>query len=913
MLARIGELIFGSVRRQLIVGVAAAVILLTGAFVAYQVEWQKSFLLERQTEHAFGIARTLAGSSAGWVAARDAAGLQELVDAQRRHGKIDFAIVTDARGEVLAATDRRQVGRYLLDLPADAKEILFSDELSRVDVAAPVLVNDRLVGWVRVGFGEANIAEEMSYIRWSGLLFALVATAIATGFAAWLGRRLTKRLDILDSAMARIEAGEDQVPISLSGTDEAARLAAGFNRMLDALAEREQARQREEDALTAAIAYSRSLIEASPDPLVTISVEGKITDVNEATMQATGVSREALVGSDFSTYFTEPDKARAGYEEVFEKGFVKDYPLALRSASGKVMDVLYNASVYRDDKGEVKGVFAAARDITERKRAEEALDARVRQQAATAELGVHMLESRNLLQSLDEAAQMVASTLGVEFCEILECRSGQQALLLHYGVGWKEGLVGRATVEGGAGSQAGYTLQSATPVILDDLRNERRFRAPPLLLEHNVVSGITVVIPGRHGPFGVLGAHTTKQRIFSIDDINFLQAAANVISAAVEQIRASLYTRSLIEASLDPLVTISAEGKITDVNDATMQATGVSREALVGSDFSTYFTEPDKARAGYKEVFAKGFVRDYPLALRNVSGKVIDVLYNANIYRDENGDVAGVFAAARDVTELKRTEAELRKHRAHLEEMVAARTAELAEANSELESANKELETFAYSVSHDLRAPLRAIEGFSRILLEDYADKLGDEGRRVINVVCDSTAKMSQMIQDILSLSRSGRGEMKTASVDMKALVDETIKELEPATSGRNVKFEIGALPEAQVDAPLMRHVWTNLLDNAIKFTSHRAQAIIQVGAIPGESETIYYVRDNGAGFDMKYADKLFGAFQRLHGAEFAGNGIGLAIVKRIVVRHGGRIWAEAKPDEGATFYFSLPKSGERP
>jgi len=259
------------------------------------------------------------------------------------------------------------------------------------------------------------------------------------------------------------------------------------------------------------------------------------------------------------------------------------------------------------------------------------------------------------------------------------------------------------------------------------------------------------------------------------------------------------------------------------------------------------------------------------------------------------------------VTELKLKEAELRKHRAHLEEMVAARTAELAEANAELEAANVELEAFAYSVSHDLRAPLRAIEGFSRILLEDYADKLGEEGRRVINVVCDSTTKMGEMIEDILELSRAGRVEIATTSINMKALVDEAIRELEPTVADRNVRFEVGALPEAQGDAPLMRHVWTNLLSNAVKFTSLKSEAIIQVDAVTGEDETVYYVRDNGVGFDMKYADKLFGVFQRLHGADFAGNGVGLAIVKRIVTRHGGRVWAEGKPDDGATFYFSIP------
>jgi PAS domain S-box-containing protein len=245
-------------------------------------------------------------------------------------------------------------------------------------------------------------------------------------------------------------------------------------------------RKRAEEATQTALQYSRSLIEASLDPLVTISAEGKITDVNTATEKVTGVERISLVGSDFANYFTDPEEARNGYEQVFSRGYVTDYPLAIRHVSGKVTDVLYNASVYKDLEGNVLGVFAAARDVTERKRAEEATQT------------------------------------------------------------------------------------------------------------------------------------------------------------------ASQYSRSLIEASLDPLVTISAEGKITDVNTATEKVTGVERVSLVGSDFANYFTDPEEARNGYEQVFSQGYVTDYPLAIRHVSGKVTDVLYNASVYYNAKGEVAGVFAAARD-------------------------------------------------------------------------------------------------------------------------------------------------------------------------------------------------------------------------------------------------------------------------
>jgi PAS domain S-box-containing protein len=373
---------------------------------------------------------------------------------------------------------------------------------------------------------------------------------------------------------------------------------------------------------------------------------------------------------------------------------------------------------------------------------------------------------------------------------------------------------------------------------------------------------------------------------------------------------AARYARSLIEASLDPLVTISAEGRITDVNEAAVQATGSRREELVGSDFADYFSDPEQARSGNRAVFAQGSVRNYPLTLRHRSGATMDVLYNATLYRDAGGAVAGIFAAARDVTERKRAEEELRRHREHLEEMVAARTADLAQANAKFETANKELEAFAYSVSHDLRSPLRAIDGFSRMILEDYAGKLDAEGQRQLNVIRENAGKMARMIDDILGFSRVGRTEMLTETVDMAALVQETIRELEVATAGRKVDFELAPLPPALGDAAMMQRVWANLLGNAVKYTTPRPEARIQVGATPGNGENVYFVRDNGVGFDMQHAGKLFGVFQRLHGAEFPGTGIGLAIVKRVVTRHGGRVWAEGKPNEGATFYFALPAKG---
>jgi signal transduction histidine kinase len=230
---------------------------------------------------------------------------------------------------------------------------------------------------------------------------------------------------------------------------------------------------------------------------------------------------------------------------------------------------------------------------------------------------------------------------------------------------------------------------------------------------------------------------------------------------------------------------------------------------------------------------------------------------------------------------------------------------------AELETANRELEGFSYSVSHDLRAPLRAIDGFSRILLEDYRERLDDEGRRLLDVVRASTQKMAQLIDDILEFSRMGRRELVAAELDMEAVARSVLQELEPSWAGRDLRVELARLPPARGDGPLLHQVWANLLGNAVKFTRPKAGAAVELGGRVEARENVYYVKDNGVGFDMRYADKLFGVFQRLHGPqEFEGTGIGLAIVKRIVARHGGRVWAEGKVNEGATFYFALPAAG---
>jgi PAS domain S-box-containing protein len=275
--------------------------------------------------------------------------------------------------------------------------------------------------------------------------------------------------------------------------------------------------------------------------------------------------------------------------------------------------------------------------------------------------------------------------------------------------------------------------------------------------------------------------------------------------------------------------------------------------------------------------------------------------------RDGQGQVIAGVVTFYDITEQKRVEAQIRS----LNEELHQRIIEVSERTAQVEAANKELEAFSYSVSHDLRAPLRAIEGFSRMLMEDHAARLDGEGLRLLKVIRTNTGVMGQLIDDLLTLSRTGRQELRMGEVDLSVLAKRVFKEIRDQAPKRNLRLEMKSLPPAQGDRALLNQVMVNLLNNAGKFTRSKENPLIEVGGWTEEQENIYYVKDNGVGFDMRYVAKLFGVFQRLHRSqEFEGTGVGLALVQRIVNRHGGRVWATGKVNKGATVFFSLPRKG---
>jgi signal transduction histidine kinase len=308
---------------------------------------------------------------------------------------------------------------------------------------------------------------------------------------------------------------------------------------------------------------------------------------------------------------------------------------------------------------------------------------------------------------------------------------------------------------------------------------------------------------------------------------------------------------------------------------------GPEKRALLGSDVQVYMVMP--MRAGGELFGALSF-----------GGRSAD-------FSDEQMRVAEEVATQLAIAVYQaRLLERVRSHAAELEATVRQRTEALV-------AANRELEGFSYSVSHDLRAPLRAVDGYARMLEEDYAPRLDDEARRLLSVVRSSASRMGRLIDDLLAFSRLGRQQPARQVLDMAALVREVVDEARKASPAR---VEVSELPQANADRSLMRQVWVNLVDNALKYSSKRADARVEIGGRDDGAEAVYWVRDNGVGFDMRYVGKLFGVFQRLHRAdEFDGTGVGLAIVQRVVARHGGRVWAEAKSGQGACFQFSLPRT----
>ncbi|MEW6054364.1 MAG: PAS domain S-box protein [Nitrospirota bacterium] len=404
------------------------------------------------------------------------------------------------------------------------------------------------------------------------------------------------------------------------------------------------------------------------------------------------------------------------------------------------------------------------------------------------------------------------------------------------------------------------------------------------------------------------------------DEIETLATHYNTMAVALKrsfnEMKQSLEKQKLVEEMLrtsekrfsdimdqapDAFIIHNTQGQIVYVNKKACHSLGYTREELLSKTIADI--DPEEIEKGKDKLWDR-VIEGEPAVFEShhqrKEGETFPVEISLGaIYLDHE---TLILAIANDITGRKKAEQEIQKLNEELEHRVRERT-------SQLEAANKELEAFSYSVSHDLRAPLRAIDGFTEILMRKYSTKLDDEGKRICSIITGNAQKMGQLIDDILALSRLGRAEMHFSSIDMKNMAHEVYFELATPETRQRIDMQLGDLDKASSDPVLMKQVWVNLISNAIKFTSNREHAVISITSREEEDRTVYCVKDNGAGFDMQYKDKLFGVFQRLHSdQEFPGTGVGLAIIQRLVRRHGGEVWAEGEVDKGAEFCFSLPK-----
>lgn len=421
----------------------------------------------------------------------------------------------------------------------------------------------------------------------------------------------------------------------------------------------------------------------------------------------------------------------------------------------------------------------------------------------------------------------------------------------------------------------------------------------------------------REDEIGKLGQslEITRQSLHSL--FAELEAKNHELEADIQQrkqieqaLRASedRYRRLVESTNVVPWEANPAEWRFTYVGPQAETLLGYPLHIWYSEGFLTSYLHQDDRHLAYKlftETQEKDSTIEFECRMLGANGKVVWVMLVATAIPDVAGErhLQGYLI---DISARKATEIELNHYRNHLEELVEQRTKALA-------AANKELEAFSYSVSHDLRAPLRSVDGFSQVLLEDYSERLDEPGKQCLQRIRRATQNMSSLIDDLLNLSKLTRSEVNTQPVNLSEIATDIVHELQGMEPERQCHINVMPNLVTEADPKLIRLVLQNLLSNAWKFTAKVPQAEIRFGATHIDGQNAFFVADNGAGFDMAYADKLFGAFQRLHSSqEFEGNGVGLAIVQRVINRHNGRVWAKAAPGQGATFYFTLPRKVER-
>lgn len=623
------------------------------------------------------------------------------------------------------------------------------------------------------------------------------------------------------------------------------------------------------------------IISSAMDAIITIDEAQRIIDFNAAAERMFGCPASDAVGGPIDLFIPERFRAtHAQHIQAFgETQVTKRKMGALGTLYGRRIngqDFPIEASISQLKTARGKCYTVILRDITDRVRHDEALklsEARYRELIHALPAAVYTCDRDGRITLYNEAA---ADLWGrhPEIGKDLWCGS------------WK------------------IYRPDGTPMPLAECPMART------LAEGRAVRGEEILIERPDGSRRRVLPHPEPMR----DESGAVAGAINMLVDITERRQAEEAIANLaaiVTSSDDAIVGKNLRGIVTTWNRAAERLFGYSAEDMIGQSITRVIPpgleneEPEILR----RLAAGEPIHHYETIRRRKDGTDVHVSLSVSPVIDSQGRVIGASKIARDITEQKRVEAVLRER----EQALTTANEELSRQTLALAEANKELEQFSYSVSHDLRAPLRTIDAFSRIVLEDYGGQLHAEAQRCLNIVRKAAGQAGELIDDLLEFSRLGRQSMRFASVPMDTLVKEAADDLRMLETERMIELRVADLPASHGDSRLLKLVWANVLSNAFKYTQYRTQAIIEVGWMPDDlydDRIAYYVKDNGVGFDMRYVQKLFGVFQRLHRKEeFEGTGVGLAIVQRIIHRHGGRVWAEGKVDGGATFYFSLRKA----